>query len=163
MTTETRERIELACVGAYIDQKGKLTHKFRVLASPHTLQKEVHAWEKVSGNAGGVYSVEIASQEAFREKGSIFPATMRWVRRWDGEDDILRWQAEARAAYVELEARRKTEKEKASLNELRKRLLPLRKVYARTNPAGKTALIAVVIRELQRHPLEDEGSKWGDE
>lgn len=147
--------VELVCTGGFITTKDKLAYTFQEVRSDGSLSPEILSWDKFSGQPGTVYTVESSSREAFDQKGSIFTNSCRYLRSWPNRDQAAEWQAKLNTAQVNLTATKAEEKEKVLMDEFRNRLRPIRRFYQKTNYQNKQALIAIVIRELQR-PLDDD-------
>ena len=155
-TTPAPVTIHVVCTGAFISKDKKLLHQFQLLKDDGTLDPEILVWGKLSGFPGTVYTVETPSFEKFKETGTITPSTLRWERKWDVEADVQKWQLIAKEASVQLEADRRKGKEKELFDQLKKDLRPARLLYAKTNPQGKAAIMAVLIRILQQDPRFEE-------
>lgn len=151
-TTTPMPRVELVCVGRSQVTSGKLVHAWRELLPDGTLAPERRLYTKLkNARPGGIYSVEVDSLATFRsEKGSLYPATLRWEREWPNRAEAAEWQAEAEALETRVAAERRADKEERESDELRKALRPFRAVYQQSSSAMQRALIANMLRELTR-------------
>lgn len=133
------------CVGLAGLSKTKRTGVlFRDVLDDGKLGDAQHAFERkkelVMAHPGNVYSVEA-------NETSIVPSTLRFVRRWDNEQDVLKWQVESDGYKAELKRRRLLRDSKFS--QLAQKLEPIRTVYNRLSFDDQHAMEVAILRYLR--------------
>lgn len=134
---------------------GRIGHSVYPISDDGELMEErLYALDKFSAIVGGRYT-----GAEFAETKSIGVANAKYVDGWHDRESKIDWEAEDRAAEIEIAAKRLAGNAKR-LNEIDAIMLPLRKraqaARARGDYATLIALRAAVAASLDKPPRKDE-------
>ena len=133
------------CVGLSGLSKTKRTGVlFRDVLGDGKLGDAQHAFERkkelVLAHPGNVYSIEA-------NETSVVPSTLRFLRRWGNEQDILKWQVESDVYKAEMKRKRLLQSSKFS--QLATKLEPIRAIHERLSFDDQHAMEVAILRYLR--------------
>lgn len=140
-----RRLLTLTYVGRRLDTQRKLGHAWADDTSETTGTFKVY--RKLAGSViGGRYTVEESA-----DGESVYPGTLLFVERCEGDPRIAEWAAASRVAQVQYEQAARERRAAREGDEVAALCEPLRVLmHKQVGSARRAALVAVILAEVTR-------------